>query len=243
MVIRNNILEDIGGDGIVPIGCDGCLISHNILRGGRMRATDYAAGIWPWSCDNTLVEYNEVSGMKGTNDGEGYDSDYNSRGTVFQYNFSHNNDGGFMLICSDGAQKLPWNIGNSGTVIRHNVSVNDGLHTFNINGSCSNTLISDNVFYVGKGLEVTLVNGGNWGNVWPMDTHFTNNVFYVDGKGYFNLGGMIGTTFEHNSYWGDISNRPTDPKAILADPKLAQPGGKAEMGYALRAGSPLNPPR
>ena len=243
VVIRRNILEDIGGDGIVPIGCDGCLISHNILRGGRMRAMDYAAGIWPWACDNTVVEYNEVSGMKGTNDGEGYDSDYNSRGTLFQYNFSHDNDGGFMLICSDGAQKPPWNIGNSGTVIRHNVSVNDGLHTFNITGSCSNTQISDNVFYVGKGLDVSLVNGDQWGNVWPVDTRFINNVFYVAGKGQFNLGGMVGTTFEHNAYWGDIADRPADPKAILIDPKLVRPGGRTAADYALRTDSLLNPPR
>jgi len=237
VVIRRNLLVDIGGDGIVPIGCDGCLISHNILRGGRMRATDYAAGIWPWSCDNTLVEYNEVSGMKGTQDGEGYDSDYNSRGTVFQYNFSHDNDGGFMLICSDGAQKPPWNIGNSGTVIRHNVSVNDGLHTFNINGSCSNTLISDNVFYIGKGMEVSLVSGGNWGNVWPTDTRFTNNVFYVAGKGHFDLGSMVGTTFERNSYWGNITNRPADLKADLSEPRLVNPGGKNAADYTSKPGT------
>jgi parallel beta helix pectate lyase-like protein len=102
VVIRGNLLEDVGGDGIVPLACDGALVEHNILKGGRMRAEDYAAGIWPWSCDNTVVQHNEVSGMKGTRDGEGYDSDYNCRGTLFQYNFSHNNDGGFMLICNNG---------------------------------------------------------------------------------------------------------------------------------------------
>ena len=54
VAIRGNHLEDIGGDGIVPIGCDGALIEGNVLHGGRMRAQDYAAGIWPWSCDNTV---------------------------------------------------------------------------------------------------------------------------------------------------------------------------------------------
>ena len=239
VVIRNNRLEDIGGDGIVPIGCDGCLIAHNILRGGRMRAEDYAAGIWPWSCDNTVVEYNEVSGMRGTRDGEGYDSDYNCRGTLFQYNFSHDNDGGFMLICDDGSQNPPWNIGNSGTVIRHNISVNDGLHTFNITGPCANTQISSNVFYVGKGQDISLVNGGNWGNAWPTDTRFANNVFYVAGKGHFDLGGMVGTTFNHNSYWGGIERIPVDPNAVLSDPKLVAPGSKNAYGYALQADSPL----
>jgi hypothetical protein len=83
------------------------LLNTTFSKGGRMRAEDYAAGIWPRSCDNTVVQYNEVSGMKGTREGEGYDSDYNCRGTLFQYNFSHNNDGGFMLVCNDAGLRRP----------------------------------------------------------------------------------------------------------------------------------------
>ena len=242
VVIRGNLLEDIGGDGIVPIGCDGCVIARNVLRGGRMRALDYAAGIWPWSCDNTVVEDNEVSGMKGTNDGEGYDSDYNCRNTVFQRNFSHDNDGGFMLICDDGGQHPPWNIGNSGTIVRNNLSVNDGLHTFNITGPCDHTLIENNVFYLGKGLDIPIVNGGNWGNAWPSDTHFINNVFYIAGKGRFDLGGMTGTLFDHNAYWGGIAQRPADANAVLTDPRLIAPGSLNPHGYALQADSPIHRP-
>lgn len=241
VVIRGNTLTDIGGDGIVPIGCDGCLIEHNILRGGRMRALDYAAGIWPWSCDNTVVQFNEVSGMKGTMDGEGYDSDYNSRHTLFQYNYSHDNDGGFMLICDDGSQNPPWNIGNEGTVIRYNISVNDGLHTFNITGPCRNTQIYNNVFYVGKDLNIPLVASGNWGggDKWPAGTRFLNNVFYVEGKARFDFGGMTQVAFDHNAYWGSLAGRPADPHAIVADPQLAAPGSSGVRGYAPRPDSPL----
>ena len=239
VVIRGNTLTDIGGDGIVPIGCDGCLIEHNTLRGGRMRAQDYAAGIWPWSCDNTVVQFNEVSGMKGTMDGEGYDSDYNCRHTLFQYNYSHDNDGGFMLICDDGGQNPPWNIGNAGTVIRYNISANDGLHTFNITGPCQDTQIYNNVFYLGKSQDIPLVASGNWGGKWPADTRFSNNVFYTDGKAHFDLGGMIQVAFDHNAYWGTIAARPADPHAVLADSQLAAPGSLGVEGYSLRPGSPL----
>jgi len=239
VVIRGNTLSDIGGDGIVPIGCLGCLIEHNTLRGGRMRAQDYAAGIWPWSCDNTVVQFNEVSGMKGTMDGEGYDSDYNCRHTLFQYNYSHDNDGGFMLICDDGSQNPPWNIGNEGTVIRYNVSANDGLHTSNITGPCQNTQVYNNTFYLGGAADIPLVASGNWGGKWPADTRFFNNVLYAAGGARFNLGGMTQVLFDHNAYWGAPANRPSDAHAVTADPRLAAPGSSNVRAYAPRPGSPL----
>ena len=224
VVIRGNLLEDIGGDGIVPLACYGALVEHNILKeGGRMRTQDYAAGIWPWSCDNTAVQYNEVSGMKGTRDGEGYDSDYNCRGTLFQYNLSHNNDGGFMLICDNGELRKPKSIGNINTMIRYNISLNDRLaHTFNITGPCRHTLICNNVLYVGKKQVVNLTSTGNWGNAWPDDTRFINNVFYLDkgASASFDFGGMTRVVFDHNAFWGQFKSRPTDPHAVISNPRL-----------------------
>ena len=244
VVIRHNLLEDIGGDGIVPIACDGALIEYNILRGGRMRALDYAAGIWPWSCDNTVIQHNEVSGMKGTHDGEGFDSDWNCRNSLFQYNYSHDNDGGFMLICDDGSSKMPYNAGNTGTIIRYNISVNDGLHTFNMSGPCSNTKIYNNTIYLGDGSANQLVASGNWGGGWPTGTRFTNNVFVVThnvgkvGKVGFDFGGMQDVAFQNNTFWGDFENRPDDPKALLSDPLLLKPGGNLPSDYRPRAASP-----
>ena len=238
VVIRGNLLEDIGGDGIVPRACDGALVEYNIVQGGRMRAKDYAAGIWPWGCDNTVVQYNEVSGMKGTRDGEGYDSDYNCRGTLFQYNFSHNNDGGFMLICNNGEVHKPKSIGNINTVIRCNISVNDRLHTFNITGPCRHTLICNNVFYVGKKQVVNAISSGNWGNAWPDDTRFINNVFYVDkgGSASFDLGGMTKVVFDHNLFWGQFRNRPKDVHALISNPRLIAPGQSPLATLGARLG-------
>ena len=99
VVIRNNLLEDIGGDGIKVWGCQGALVERNVIRGARRRCDDYAAGIWPWASDDTLFQFNEVSGVKGTKDGEAFDSDAYCKGSTYQYNYSHDNDGGFMLIC------------------------------------------------------------------------------------------------------------------------------------------------
>src|SRR5215472_16367327 len=52
-----------------------------------------------------VFQYNEAYLTRGTRDGEGFDSDYNSRNAIFQHNYSHDNEGGFMLICNDGHHK------------------------------------------------------------------------------------------------------------------------------------------
>lgn len=34
VVVRNNLIEEVPGDGIVPIACDGALVEHNVMRKG-----------------------------------------------------------------------------------------------------------------------------------------------------------------------------------------------------------------
>ena len=241
VVIRGNLLEDIGGDGIVPIGCDGALIEHNILRGGRRRADDYAAGIWPWSCDNTVIQFNEVSGMRGDRDGQGFDSDWNSRNTLIQYNYSHDNDGGFLLICNDGSSKPPVNAGNVGTVVRYNISQNDGARTFQIS-AVKDTAIYNNAIYVREGMDVLGVFCHSWSG-WAENTRFSNNIFYAKGAVRYDFGESTGNVFTNNVFFGNHVGRPEDPRAITSDPLLVSPGSGSDgldsvSGYKLRAGSP-----
>ena len=243
VVIRGNRLQDIGGDGIVPIGCDGALIERNVLRGGRQRCDDYAAGIWPWSCDNTIIQFNEVSGMKGTKDGQGYDADWNCRNTLFQYNYSHDNDGGFMLICNDGSSKMPYSLGNVGTIIRYNISQNDGERTFQISGPCRDTQIYNNVFYVGTSHRPFAVQAGNWGGDWSENTRFCNNIFYVADRATFDFGGMRKTVFQDNVFYGEFVGKPDDATGFVADPRFVAPGTGGDgfgtlRGYQLLSHSP-----
>ena len=159
VVIRGNLLEDIGGDGIKPWGCDAPLVEYNTVRGGRMRCEDAAAGIWPFDCNNALIQFNEVSGMKGTVDGQGFDSDFQCRGSVFQYNYSHDNEGGFMLVCSPGKSF------NDGTIIRYNISRNDGINSarvFHFGGASTNTLVYNNTIYIGPGRDLPLLLFSEW---------------------------------------------------------------------------------
>ena len=155
VVIYGNYLEDIGGDGILNIGTDGCVVERNRLLGGRLRDNMYCAGIWPWSADNTVIRYNEAAYYHGTKDGQGYDCDYNCVGTVHEYNYSHDNDGGYMLVCTAGKKNnMPRDIGTIATRIRRNLTVNDLCRTFHIAGPSVGTRIEENCVYVGEGIDI-----------------------------------------------------------------------------------------
>src|SRR5262249_47307258 len=146
-----------------------------------------------------------------------FDSDWNSRNTIIQYNYSHENDGGFLLICDDGSQDASLNAGNTGTIVRYNISQNDHHRGINISGPVKNTLIYNNTIYVSEKENVGMVIYSDWGG-WSSDTRFYNNIFYVAGSASFSYGisraadgeyqlapGMGKSTnnlFDYNLYYG-----------------------------------------
>lgn len=180
VVIRDNFVADAGGDGIVPWATDGALVEHNIVEGANTRAGSYNAGIWPWSADRTLFRLNRASGVKTLLDGQGFDSDYNSRGTRFEYNLSHDNDGGFMLICSPGKRNEKENIGNLETVVRRNISRNDRTRIFHVS-AVQNAVVEDNYIYVGPGIDVQLLLLTDWDG-WVDGLLMRNNRYVVEGR-------------------------------------------------------------
>lgn len=241
VIIRNNHLEDIGGDGIVPIGCDSALVEHNtLLRGGqRFPEGDAAAGIWPWSCDNTIIQYNEVAYYGGPWDSQGFDSDWNCRNTLIQYNYSHDNAGGFLLVCNDGSAKAPQSVGNTGTVVRYNVSFNDGFRSsfkaagfspvFHFAGPTFDTKVYNNLIIITKArpqnVDSTIVEMGNW-NGFSDSTVFANNIFYVEGMMDFNMGRSKRNHYFRNIYYGPQRNIP-ETDALTAQPAFISPFIKA----------------
>jgi hypothetical protein len=217
VVIRNNVLEQIPGDGIVPIGTDGALIELNTMRDSPdiLSHEEAAAGIWPWSSDNTIIQFNEVSGHKARWDGQGFDSDYNCKNTRIQYNYSHDNYGGFLLICNDGGSLgKGYNQGTTNSLILYNISINDGIRPYpterkgwfspvmHITGPVMNSKISNNLFIIppktANLTDKTIIKMDNWGNKWPSKTLFTENIFYSQTSAEFSFKGDQETVFENN---------------------------------------------
>lgn len=162
VIIRNNTIDGVPGDGIVIVGCDSALVEYNTLKNFPeiLPSTEACDGIWPWSSDNTLIQFNVVSDHHSIVDGYAYDSDWNCQNTIFQYNLSYNNVGGFMLVIATDGWPKEWCVnGNTGTQIRYNISINDGLRNYqtenrffspviHLTGLTRNTTIEKNIFYL-----------------------------------------------------------------------------------------------
>lgn len=201
VVIRENLFDGVPGDGIVAGECDGALVEYNVMRncpdpwGGKHNA---AAGMWPWSSDNTVIQFNEVSGHKATWDGQGFDADYNCIGTTIRYNYSHDNYGGFLLICDDGSAKKTYSAGNIGTKIYGNVSYNDGTRPYkrpkdnkwftpaiHISGPLEDCEVYNNIIYLCKRADnlpeqdKRFVYSNGWSGD-PISVEIKSNVFYSE---------------------------------------------------------------
>jgi len=255
VAVRGNTLEDIGGDGIVVVATDGALVEHNVVGHANQRSEGYNVAIWPWSADNTIIQYNEAYGTKGQRDGEGFDSDWNSRNTIIQYNYSHDNDGGFLLICDDGGQDRRDSAGNAGTIVRYNISQNDRTRGINLAGPIRDSHIYNNTFYVGEGLQVDLLLYSDW-HGWADATSVENNIFEVHGRAQFTYGlsrapdGAYASApgwgasrhngFDSNVYFGNLAPIVDDRHALTADPNLIAPG-EAQLGLLSLSGYRLQP--
>ena len=125
IVVSDNSLDHLAGDGIVSTGTVGSVLEGNTVSDGNQAGTPYTgsnaicdAGIWTFNANSTLIEDNVVSDMEFNGcDGEGYDVDYNQDGTIVQDNLSQDNAGGFILLCTDGAVH--------DADVRYNLSVDD----------------------------------------------------------------------------------------------------------------------
>lgn len=224
LVVRDNLIEQVPGDGIVPIGFDNVLIEYNIMRDcpDILPDTEAAAGFWPWSCDNTVIQFNEVSGHKAPWDAQGYDSDYNCTNTVIRYNYSHDNYGGLVLVCNSG--EGDYNIGNLNTKVMYNVSIGDGIRpkpargnmfspAIHIGGPVKNTLIERNIIHLNTkandSIDNSMITSDTW-NGYADSTFIRGNVFYAAEPSGFTMTKSTHNVFEGNYYLGRFNPKPDD---------------------------------
>ena len=233
--IASNTLENIGGDGIIPWCVKNAVIEYNLVRRANNNSLGQGhAGLWPYICEDVIMQFNEVCETMTAFDGMAFDFDNSDQRCIYQYNYSHDNEGGFLNMCCDG--------NGNGNIARYNISQNDGCiaggRVFLVHGNGNHGYqVYNNTVFVSKGNPPVFQQGAaSTGS----DITFKNNIFINSGTGSFT--GPGGCAFDKNLYSGNGSIA-ADPRKILADPKLVFAGsggsGLASVaGCKLLAGSP-----
>ncbi|MFD2328140.1 hypothetical protein ACFSR7_02690 [Cohnella sp. GCM10020058] len=244
LTVQNNSVSYTDGDGILVFGFKDSLIQYNVSNGAGQKMIagfnmNASAGIWPTRSIGTIVQYNEAYGTRTTDtDGQGFDVDLGHYGAIVQHNYSHDNEGGFLLLMG------PYT--NTST-IRYNLSVNDayggqkGVITFSY-GVPEGTNIYNNTIYIGSGLKNPIYCDGCDAST-PGNWSFKNNVIYNMGAGTYSYP-AAGAVIDSNLFYGNHpASEPADAHKLTSSPLFVSagssaPGLSAAAGYKLAAGSP-----
>ncbi len=231
--VRGCTLRNIWCDGILTLNVDRPVVEYNVCSNTCYAYGAYAT-IWPHSSNDALMQFNEVYDTRYVGgDGQAFDVDYNCDNAVLQYNYSHDNEGGFLLLMESA--NYP--------VIRYNISQNDGTKGTTIGLMDLNAgfvQIYNNTFYSDVPVFSTRIEGGLAGN-----GVIANNIFYA--KEPVVMTGWatdLKKSYEYrNNAVYQYSSLPDDPGIITAEPGLTAPGTAAlgrdsAGGYQLRPDSP-----
>lgn len=267
VTIVGNTLNDVQGDVILVIGCNKTIIEKNYCNNSYCIAdatlkkhkdagqVTSMATIWTQNVDKAYIQYNEVGYNQmpvGGNDGTAFDIDAYCTEHYIQYNYSHDNKGGFILLCEfDLVEGSDWYkmLDASHHEIRYNLTVNDGSDTKNFIFIGSKTLAQMNIYN-----NTVIQNKSNIKMLFlfnPVkDYYFTNNIFF--GAGACNIGQQSASqnvVIDNNVFYGGtptcsttgikITNvKNVDPKFVNA--AFTNTAGKALRKEAIAAFTPKN---
>jgi len=273
---RPNLNGGTSGNGIVFVGVATGFAENNLVHdmAANVNTCGGPAGIWAYHSDHITVQLNEVhhmhatSWMPGACDWAAFDADSDTQKVVFQYNYSHDNDGPAWLVY--GGEDLP----HGPTVIRYNISVNDNLTNSNGGGSLSMPTsgviqVYNNTVFKGFNRGGTLPPScwsGGWGfNGGPAaGSVFANNICYQAatdqyGRAAYNIitpgNDFTNLQMRNNLYFGgnvwvapDGSNPTTlaawqiatgkDAGSLVGNPMFFSNVAGGSAGFALTPGSP-----
>lgn len=239
--IRKNRVEHTGRNGIIIRYAQNPIAEYNILAYNSR--FDSGHSIFNFNTVDCIVQFNEAYGNTSTNvdeiDHGGFDADYNSRGTIIQYNYSHDNN----WFC--GIMRKPY---NTNITIRYNISQNEllggYLYGFPWTSGVSDVKVYNNTHYFGKGKGNRVFVAAGKVRI-PTETAFKNNIFYFEDPAEWGFEADSSCVFENNLYFNITAK---GENALVADPLFANPvsGGtdidmtdsNRLMGYKLLKDSP-----
>lgn len=251
VIVKNNVVNKCAGDGILVFACNGSLIEGNKCDGngwsGPLRNDLNFVGIFIIYCNDTVIQYNEVSNQNYcTDDGQAFDVDDTCTNSLVQYNYSHNNANGFLLL---------FNMNNNGHVtVRYNISQNDGgpfITVSCLDSSYPMVMTADvynNTCFTNKQLTEMLEIVPNSDMRKALNKRIVlnvyNNIFFnkgIEGLSVLNNDNYYSYINFSNNCWYGFSERTLpeiEPDRIYANPGLCKPGSDTTDGYKLLKNSP-----
>ena len=206
--VVNNYATYTGGDGMVLLGVDGGYMQNNTLYHAQYlgRGGFYNAGLWVHSCKNFVMQYNEAAythKQNGAGDGQGFDIDIGNCNITFRFNYSHHNQGGGILLCTNGSKVPVYN--EDGTpvyddefglpvleyrtiwenvTVANNVFADNDDAVFTHSDSLKNlSIVNNTIIMKGEsGREKIAEANGFFNNILNENVEISNNIFYLRNK-------------------------------------------------------------
>jgi len=238
-VIRGNRVEYTGRNGIIARVGVNQIVEYNVLAYNSRYSTGHS--VFNFASIGCIMQYNEAygnTGDPGDIDHGGFDADYNARGTIIQYNYSHDNN----WFC--GIMRRY----NRDVTIRYNISINERLgayeYGFPQDDEARGIWIYNNTHYFRAGLNASIF--ASPGKVrTPSYSYFYNNIFYFEDKGSWGVEPDETCEFRNNLFYNVA---PKGRGAVVADPLFMNPGKVDKdidmydpqrlSAYMLKANSP-----
>lgn len=253
LTLRNNLFQHIGGAGMVMAAHSrNILVENNITdhTGSNIdpRMAARGSGLWAYRTTNLTVQNNRFMHARGIKDSYGMHIDIGNRNVVYQYNYSEDNEGGFVEILG----------GNKNVGYRYNVSVGDGWRmrgpqlgrifwVGGWSGTVNQPAASDSVFIYNNSVYVRdSIAPRIWIEAITKNTRIYNNIVYVANEfsEVFIKNDATLNDFSHNIWFGNIANRDTDGEAYqganasYADPSYENIPASDWEDIRLLSGSP-----
>ena len=274
-----------GNDGL-DYAFTGLLVEGNVIRHTGSEAIALTNGFWDFEINrngiydigylhqqakgwfmgviyvgnNSVTQNNEIARMIWTHDSHGFDNDIGCYGlSLIQYNYVRDLTGSFLMNWGGN-----W-AGEAATIVRYNISVNNGGWgpadpgevTLILNTN-SNTFFYNNIFYNDKQQPIRIrsgsldhaafINNVFWTNAptvldlstWKNMQADGNNLIYFDHNMYYNAANVVvdSQTNYHlrlGASWSD-ANRITSPNGNPFGKFAAAPGGAGSNENRAGAG-------
>jgi hypothetical protein len=174
--------------------------------------------------------------LEATESGETVRADIDSFHTIIEDNWSHDNQGGLFSLCNSPSDDS--NV-TDGTVVRFNVSENDGIRAFGFSGRVTHTIIYNNTVLIGPGHKEAIVEARPFSKSKPRfadGAAFFNNAVIILGEASYDFAEATHMQFDSNCFVGTVVRNPLPETGAVTIPSDILPNiAPADAWHALSA--------